>query len=110
MYNAYQMIACAALSAATCAVVVNILWLRHHRRVCSLLERDLRDLWEEIDTLEEMDDPPQVLTPEEQEARKHIRHFQEHPEDYTVAYEEGANGGLYVTVSLKDPEEVTPDA
>lgn len=109
MFNTYQMILCAVLSAVTSAAVSNILWIRHQRRVVSLLERDLRDLWEEIDTLEEMDEPPRVLTPEEQEAERQIRHFREHPEDYNVAFEE-SDGGLYVTVSLKDPEGGDGDA
>lgn len=109
MYSTLDMILCAALSSVTCAIVSNVLWLRHHRRVRSLLEKDLRDLWEKIDTLEEMDEQPRILTPEEQEAERHIRHFREHPEDYTVTYEE-SDGVLYVTVSLKDPEDGDADA
>ena len=76
MYNTYQLILCALLSSFTSAAVSNILWLRHHRRVRSLLGH---------------------------EAEKYIQRFREHPEDYTVTYEE-SDGGLYVTVSLKDPE------
>lgn len=109
MYNSFHLILGALLASSISAAVSNILWIRHHRRVVSLLERDLRDLWEEIDTLEEMDEPPRVLTPEEQEAERQIRHFREHPEDYNVAFEE-SDGGLYVTVSLKDPEGGEGDA
>ena len=103
MFNVWQMIAFAALFAAVCTAVVNVLWSRYHDHVRTSLEKDLRNLWEEIDTLEEMDEPSQTLTPEEREARRHIRHFQEHPEDYTVAIEE-SDDGTFVTVFLKDPE------
>ena len=108
MFNTYQMILCAVLSAITSSTVCSFLWLRYHRRVRSLLERDLRDLWEEIDPLEEMDEPPRQLTPEEQEVAEHIKRYREHPEDYECSFEE-TDGGLYVTVSLKDPEEAPHD-
>lgn len=106
MFNAYQMILCSLLSAITSSTVCSVLWLRYHRRVRSLLERDLRDLWDEIDTLEEMDEPPRQLTPEEQEVARQIKHYREHPEDYECSYEE-TDDCLYVTVSLKNPEEET---
>lgn len=108
MFNTYQMILCAVLSAITSSTVCSALWLRYHRRVKALLERDLRDLWEEIDTLEEMDEPPRQLTPEEQAAAEHIKRYREHPEDYECSFEE-TDGVLYVTVSLKDPEEAPHD-
>ena len=104
MFNTYHLIFCSLLSAIVSSTVCNFLWLRYLRRVRSLYERDLRDLWEEIDTLEEMDEPPRQLTPEEQAVAEHIKHYREHPEDYKCSFEE-TDGGLYVTVSLKDPEE-----
>lgn len=100
MYSSFQLFLCSLIASAVSATVSNVLWIRHHRRVCSLLERDLRDLWEE------MDEPPLDLSPEDRMVLATMRDYWQHPSRFELVREESAEG-LHVTVRRK---EATPDA
>ena len=107
MYSAFDLILASALSSIVSALVCTILWRRQYDRLGDAWMADHLRLEDALEQYE--DEPPRVRTPEEQEAERHIRHFREHPEDYTVSIEE-SDGGVYVTVSLKDPEGGDSDA
>ena len=82
MYNVWQLISSALIASSISAAVSLVLWRR-----------------------EIMAEPTRVLTREEREEQaiaRHIRQLREHPELLPASFE-GLDGGLYVTVSLKNP-------